>query len=170
MNRTDVAKLVAYVTQLAPAQQFDEYTAIAWFDVLGDLPATLDQAKEATARVARKQQWVFPSAIRGELLAIMPPRQHSGPAAILAAPPSPIEDRIERGRRGAAAAKAAIRPFPGATREDAPDIPENLRRAREAAIDYRAGQKRRDNSMKLGRAGGQVLSQINQARKQAHQQ
>lgn len=165
MNREAVADLVAYVTQLVPAQQFDQYTALAWHDVLGDVPATFEQAREAAARVAKKQQWIYPSVIRGELMAIMPPRQHTGPAAILASPPSPREERIERNARGAALAKAAIKPFPGATREDAPDVPENLRKAREMAVEYRAGQQRRDNAMKLGRAGAEALTKINQARK-----
>jgi hypothetical protein len=75
------------------------------------------------------------------------------------------QDRIERNARGAALAKAAVKPFPGATREDAPDIPENLKKARAAAVEYRAGQKRRDNALKLGATGGRLLSQINQNRK-----
>lgn len=74
------------------------------------------------------------------------------------------EDRIERNRRGAALAKAAVKPFPGATREDAPDIPENLKRARAAAVEYRAGQNRRDNALKLGATGGRLVSQINKQR------
>jgi hypothetical protein len=75
------------------------------------------------------------------------------------------EDRVERNARGAALAKAAVKPFPGAVREDAPDIPENLRKAREAAVDYRADQARRDSALKLGATGGRLLSQINQNRR-----
>jgi hypothetical protein len=164
MKRSDIVALVAYVTQLVPAQNFDEYTALAWHDVLGDLPATLEQAKEATARVAKKQQWIYPSVIRGELMAIMPPRQHTGPAAILASPPSPREDRIERNARGAALAKAAVKPFPGAVREDAPEVPENLRKAREVAAAYKAGNAYRDRNLKLGAAGGQLMNQLSKQR------
>lgn len=79
------------------------------------------------------------------------------------------EARIERNRRGADLVRQALAeatPFRQG-RDDSEAIPDNLRKAREAAVDYRAGQKRRDNSMKLGRAGGQLLSQINQARRAA---
>jgi hypothetical protein len=164
MKRSDIVALVAYVTQLVPAQNFDEYTALAWHDVLGDLPATLEQAKEATARVAKKQQWIYPSVIRGELMAIMPPRQHTGPAAILASPPSPREDRIERNARGAALAKAAVKPFPGSVSKHDDEIPENLKKARAMAAADRLGQAYRDRSMKLGAAGGQLMNDINKQR------
>jgi hypothetical protein len=81
------------------------------------------------------------------------------------------EARIERNRRGADLVRAALAeatPFRQG-RDDSEAIPENLRKAREAAVDYRAGEQRRDNSMKLGRAGGELMTQINQARKQAQQ-
>lgn len=165
MNRKEVAAIVAYVSQLQPAQRFDDYTALAWFDVLGDVDATVEQATKACAAVAKRERWIAPSDIREELLTILREANPPPRAAILQAPPSPREDRIERNARGAALAKAAVKPFPSATREDAPDIPENLKRARAAAVEHRAGQARRDNALKLGAAGGQVLSQINQARR-----
>jgi hypothetical protein len=167
MNKADVAKLVIYVTQLAPAQNFDEYTAAAWHDVLGKVPADFEQAREATARVARKEQWISPNAILGELMAIMPPRQHSNPAPAIEAPSKfePNEDRSARIARGAALVRQALAeatPF-RAHREER-DVPENLRKAREAAAEYKAA-KRRGDPEKLGRAGGQLMTQINQARK-----
>jgi hypothetical protein len=167
MKRFDVVALVAYATQLQPAQQFDEYTADAWFDVLGDLKADAGQARQATAAVAKTERWIYPSAIRAELETILRNTTPPERAAILATPPLPPDERAAAVRRGRAACDAAIaaaNPY-RLTREDAPDIPENLRKAREAAVEYRAGQKRRDNSMKLGATGGQVLSQINQNRR-----
>lgn len=130
-----------------------------------------DAARQAVARLAKRQQWFTPSEIRDEIRAALPPSVLKAPApvrAIMRGDEEQAQDRIERNRRGANAARAAVRPFPGATREDAPDIPENLRKAREMAKEYRASQARRDNSMKLGRTGAEALTQINRARK-AHQ-
>ncbi len=166
MKRSDVVKLVAYVTQLAPAQQFDEYTSDAWHDVLGDLPASLDQARTATAAVAKEQQWIYPSAIREKLLPILAAVQPREPAPAIEQKRAweQVEDRPERMSRGLAAARAAVRPFPGAVREDAPEVPDNLKKAREVAAEYRAGQAYRDRSLKLGRPGAEVLKQINHQR------
>lgn len=170
MKRTAVADLVAYVTQIQPAQKVDAYTADAWWDVLGDLPVEFDAARQAVARLAKRQQWFTPSEIRDEIRAALPPSVLKAPApvrAIMRGDEEQAQDRIDRNRRGANAARAAVKPFPGATREDAPDIPENLRKAREMAVEYRAGQTRRDNSLKLGRAGGELMQQINHQRAQA---
>lgn len=171
MKRTAVADIVAYVTQLNPAQKVDAYTADAWWDVLGDLPVEFGDARQAVARLAKRQQWFTPSQIRDEIRAALPPSAFTAPAperAIEWRAESANAARVERNRRGAALAKAAVKPFPGAVREDAADIPENLRKAREMAVEYRAGQARRDNPMKLGRTGAEALTQINRARK-AHQ-
>jgi hypothetical protein len=165
---TDVVVIVAFVAQMQPAQKFNDYTPDAWSEVLADIPADLDMARAAVVRLAKRQNWFTPGDIRAEIRAALPPSALTAPApvrAIMRGDEEHAQDRIERNRRGADAARAGVRPFPGATREDAPDIPENLKKARAAAVEYRAGQKRRDNSMKLGRAGGQLLSQINQNRK-----
>lgn len=168
MNRETVADLVAYVTQLVPAQQFDQYTALAWFDVLGDLDATFEQARAAAAAVARDQQWIFPSAIREKLLPIL--------AVANPAPPAPaieqkraweqVEDRSERISRGMAKVRAALaeaKPY-RLGREDAAEVPENLRKAREVAKAHKAGQAYRDKNLKLGAAGGQLMNDINKKR------
>jgi hypothetical protein len=172
MKRTAVADIVAYVTQLNPAQKVDAYTADAWWDVLGDLPVEFDAARQAVARLAKRQQWFTPSEIRDEIRAALPPSALAAPApvrAIMRGDEEHAQGRIDRNRRGADAARAGVRPFPGAAREDTTGIPENLKKARAAAVEYRAGQQRRDNALKLGRAGGEAMTQINQARKQAQQ-
>lgn len=163
MKRTAVADLVAYVTQIQPAQKVDAYTADAWWDVLGDLPVEFDAARQAVARLAKRQQWFTPSEIRDEIRAALPPSVLKAPApvrAIMRGDEEQAQDRIERNRRGANAARAAVKPFPGATREDAPEVPKNLKKARQVAAEYRAGQAYRDKSMKLGQAGGQLMNQI----------
>jgi len=168
MKRTAVADLVAYVTQIQPAQKVDAYTADAWWDVLGDLPVEFDAARQAVARLAKRQQWFTPSEIRDEIRAALPPSALAAPApvrAIMRGDEEQAQDRIDRNRRGANAVRAAVRPFPGATREDAPEVPENLRKAREVAVAYKAGQVYRDKNLKLGRAGNEALQRINQARK-----
>jgi hypothetical protein len=96
----------------------------------------------------------------GENPAVIPNRVAIG------GPGRGTDDVAERARRGNERVRQALaeaKPFrQGGT--EGPAIPENLKKAREAAVDYRAGQKRRDNALKLGAAGGQVLSQINQIR------
>jgi hypothetical protein len=72
------------------------------------------------------------------------------------------EDRIDRNRRGADAARAAVKPFPGG-RPVEEAVPENLRKAREAAAAQKAWRRRTDPD-KLGRAGAELLTQINRNR------
>lgn len=170
MKPTDVVVIVAFVAQMQPAQKFNDFTPDAWSEVLADVPADLDMARAAVVRLAKRQMWFTPGEVRTEILRALPPSALAAPAperAIEWRAESANAARIERNRRGAALAKAAVKPFPGATREDAPDIPENLRKARAAAVEYRAGQKRRDNSLKLGRAGGELMQHINHQRAQA---
>jgi hypothetical protein len=165
MKRTAVADLVAYVTQLQPAQKVDAYTADAWWDVLKDLPVDFQDARAAVARLAKRQQWFTPSEIRDEIRAALPPSALAAPApvrAIMRGDEEQAQDRIDRNRRGADAARAAVRPFPGG-RPVEEAIPENLRKAREAAVDHKAWKRRTDPD-KLGRAGAEALTQINRAR------
>jgi hypothetical protein len=171
MNREAVADLVAYVSQLVPAQQFDQYTALAWYDVLGDIPANFEQAREAAAKVAKEQQWIYPSAIRSKLMSIMPPRQHSAPAPAIEAPSKfePNAARSERIARGAARVRQALaEATPFRDRQATAEVPENVRKAREVAADLKA-RARRSDPQTLGRAGGRLLSQINQNRRKASQ-
>lgn len=168
MKDTDAVIVVAFVAEMQPAQQFTKFTPDAWAMVLADVPADLETAKAAVVRLARKKVWFSPGEIRAEILRALPPSALAAPAperAIEWRAEAANSARIERNRRGAAAAKAAVKPFPGATRADAPEIPENLRKAREAAVEYKAGQAYRDKSMKLGRAGNEALQQINRNRK-----
>lgn len=163
MKDTDAVILIAFVAEMQPAQQFSKYTPDAWAMVLADVPADLETAKAAVVRLAKQKVWFSPGEIRSEILRALRPGDLAAPA-----PERAIEwraeeanaARIERNRRGAAMAKAAVKPFPGAVREDAPEVPENLKRARQVAAEYRAGQAYRDKSMKLGQAGGQLMNQI----------
>ncbi|GAB3224245.1 hypothetical protein GCM10027447_12670 [Glycomyces halotolerans] len=147
MRRVDVTDLVAYMTQLQPAQRVDEYTATAWFDVLGDVPATLDQAREATANVAKRERWIFPSAIREELLAILQSANPPAPAPARAIPGryDVDEDRAVRARRGAQRVRealAAAKRHPAAqAREE--ELTEKEQRLRDAVAAHRAGQRTR---------------------------
>lgn len=167
MRPTDVVLVVAFVEQMQPAQRFNDYTPDAWSEVLSDVPADLDEARAAVVRLAKRQTWFTPGEIRAEILRALPPSALQAPA-----PERAIEwraeeanaARIERNRRGAAMAKAAVKPFPGG-REDRSEVPENLRKAREVAAEYRASQDYRDKHLGLGRAGADVLRQINRTRK-----
>lgn len=97
MKPSEVVALVAYVHQLQPAQRMDEYTPDAWHDVLADVPATLEQARQAAAKVARRSTWIAPGEIRGELTRLIRPGKHSDALAL----PSRFESSEGRAARNA---------------------------------------------------------------------
>lgn len=169
MNRQEVTALVAYVTQLNPGQQFDAYTADAWHDVLGDVQATFDQAREATAAVAKRERWIYPSAIREELKAIL--RQANPPprAAAIEAPSKyeTYEDRSERIARNKAKVQVVLDEIAAKKIAEDPheaEISESLRHAREVARQYKRDRDRNDDRGNLGRAGAELLTQIKNRR------
>lgn len=106
MKPSDVVALVAYVHELVPAQRVSEYTPDAWHDVLGDVPASLTEARQAAARVARRSTWIAPGEVRGELTRLIRP----GRSNHLALPSrfESDEDRAARISRGAAMARRAL--------------------------------------------------------------
>lgn len=61
MNSQEAVVLTRYVKALCPQQKFDEFTADAWYDVLGDL--TLADCRTAAAEMARRQPFVSPAEI-----------------------------------------------------------------------------------------------------------
>lgn len=148
MNKTTIVNLIAYTTQLNPAQRFDEYTPVAWHDVLGDLDATFDQCREAVATVARSKPWIYPSDIREELKAILraanpPPR---APAIEAPSKYETYEDRSDRIARNKAKVQVVLDAIAAKkVREDPHEanIPENLRHAREVARQYKRERDRR---------------------------
>lgn len=147
MKRTEVAALVGYTSQLAPAQRFDEYTPDAWFDVLGDLPANYEQARQAVAAVAKREKWIAPSAIREELKAILRAANPPPKAAAIEAPSKfeTYEDRSARIARNKAKVQAVLDEIAAKKTAEDPhesDIPENLRLAREVARQYRRDRDR----------------------------
>jgi len=69
VNGEDVARLCRYVQALSPAQRWTEYTPDAWADVLRPVHASYDEAKAATAAVARRQPYIAPADIIAEIRA-----------------------------------------------------------------------------------------------------
>ncbi|WP_381801051.1 hypothetical protein [Streptomyces niveus] len=65
MTPEEAVVLARYVRALCPQQKFDEYTADAWHDVLGEWP--LPAARAAAAAVAKQQPFVSPAEIIGEI-------------------------------------------------------------------------------------------------------
>lgn len=65
MTPTEMVMLTRYIKALCPQQQIDEYTADAWHDVLGHLD--LADARHAAVAVARRQPFIAPSEIIGEV-------------------------------------------------------------------------------------------------------
>jgi hypothetical protein len=142
MNRQEVTALVAYVTQLNPGQQFDAYTADAWHDVLGDVKATFDQARAATAAVAKRERWIYPSAIREELKVILRAANPPPKAAAIEAPSKfeTYEDRSARIARNKSKVQAVLDEISAKKVREDPheaDISESLRHAREVARQYK---------------------------------
>jgi hypothetical protein len=74
MNSQEAAVLCRYVRALCPQQKFDEFTPDAWHDVLGDYQLT--DARQAAARIARRQPFVAPSEIADEIGKIRGSRIH----------------------------------------------------------------------------------------------
>lgn len=66
MRPSDTVRLLALVTQIAPAQKVDEFTPDAWHLVVGDLD--YDEAREAVIAVARRQAWIAPADVVQEAL------------------------------------------------------------------------------------------------------
>jgi hypothetical protein len=142
MKKTTIVDLIAYTTQLNPAQRFDEYTPVAWHDVLGDLNATFEQCREAISRVARTERWIYPSAIREELKSILRAANPPPRAAAIEAPSKyeTYEDRSERIARNKAKVQAVLDEVAAKKVREDPheaDIPESLRHAREVARQYK---------------------------------
>jgi hypothetical protein len=75
MNSQEAAMLCRYVRALCPQQKFDEYSPDAWHDILGSYALT--DAREAAARVARRQPFVAPSEIADEISKIRAERTHN---------------------------------------------------------------------------------------------
>lgn len=65
MTPDETVILARYVRALCPQQKFDEYTPDAWHDVLGDYHLT--DARTAAAAVAKRQPFVSPAEIIGEI-------------------------------------------------------------------------------------------------------
>jgi hypothetical protein len=74
MNSQEAAVLCRYVRALCPQQKFDEFSPDAWHDILGDYQ--LADARQAAARVARRQPFVAPSEIADEIGKIRGERTH----------------------------------------------------------------------------------------------
>lgn len=75
MTPDETVILARYVRALCPQQKFDEYTPDAWHDVLGEY--TLNDARQAAARVAKRQPFVAPAEIADEITTIRHERTHN---------------------------------------------------------------------------------------------
>lgn len=106
MNSQEATVLCRYVKALCPQQKFDEFTADAWGDVLRGY--RLDDAREAAARIAKRQPFIAPSEIATEIATIRAGRTHD----FVYEPP--VGDRdpnyIERYRQQLAATGDGYRP------------------------------------------------------------
>lgn len=97
MNANEALLLCRYVRACCPQQAIDEYTPTAWADLLGDI--RLEDAKEATRRVASKQPFVAPAEIRAEVRRIRSKRISDHPP--LTPPPDLSELEQRQWRRQA---------------------------------------------------------------------
>ncbi len=62
MKPTETVRLTRLVKAVCPQQQFDEYTADAWADLLGDL--RLEDCMIAVRQLGQQQAFIAPSEIR----------------------------------------------------------------------------------------------------------
>lgn len=135
MNLTETVRLLRIVVALAPSQKVDEFTPDAWQIVLSDL--SYDECAAAIGRVARRQPYVAPSDIVGEVLCsrrdraarlplgAVPDADPDDPRAYTAALRHgryrlPGPDAIERGRDAVAALVAT---FPHTLRDRSKSAP-----------------------------------------------
>lgn len=103
MTPKETVLLARYVKACCPQQKFDEYTADAWFDVLGELP--LSDCKAAVTALAREQPFIGPSEIWGEVRRIRRERIKDA-GGVPAPPPDLLDDPQAYGRALQAAATA----------------------------------------------------------------
>lgn len=68
MTPTEAVRLIAFVTQISPAQKFDEFTADAWHALLEDVP--FGDSLEAVKRIGRRQPYVAPADVIAEVRVI----------------------------------------------------------------------------------------------------
>lgn len=135
MNEEETVVLARYVKALCPQQKFDEFTADAWHDVLGDF--SLIDARSAAAAVARRQPFVSPAEIIGEIKRLRGDRADSFqgpglPAEIPDADPDDVPAYLAalRAQRTRAADGMQLKPrkmaelMPGVGRDVPPEIAE----------------------------------------------
>lgn len=84
MTSEEAVILTRYVKACCPQQHMDEYTADAWFDLLGDLP--LEDCRRAVGAITARQVFVAPAEIRAEVRRIREERLDRSPV-----PPPPPE-------------------------------------------------------------------------------
>ena len=93
MTPKETVLLAAYVKACCPQQAMGEYTPDAWHDLLGDLPFA--DCREAVTAVAKRQPFVAPAEIRGEVRKIRDLRLAK---TSLPAPPADAADQPGRYR------------------------------------------------------------------------
>lgn len=77
MTPTEAVKLTRLVKAICPQQQFDEYTADAWGDLLADM--RLDDCTEAVKRLGQQQPFIAPAEIRAAVRKIRTDRLERTP-------------------------------------------------------------------------------------------
>lgn len=114
MTPTETVQLVAFVSQISPAQKLDEFTADSWHELLDDLP--FGDALAAVKRVGRRQPFIAPADIRAEVRVIRRERLDKADSTYV---PPPGEQSFSDYQRGLLAHRRAV--------GDGAEIPEPLR-------------------------------------------
>lgn len=91
MNPTEAITLCRYVKAACPQQKFDEYTPLAWADLLDDI--RMDDAKAAVKALAKRQPFVSPAEIRAEVKRIRKARVDGATPPIPPAGLTQLEER-----------------------------------------------------------------------------
>lgn len=96
MNRAECVQLVAYVQSLAPHQQIGDLTALAWHDILADIPFGV--ARKAVAEVASRQTFIAPADILAmvrRLRAAVHPAAQAKAAELDDTPPADVQAYLD---------------------------------------------------------------------------
>jgi hypothetical protein len=65
MEREQMVDLVQFIAQLCPAQKINRGTAVAWYDVIGDLD--FEAARNAVIALKHSQSWIEPASVIAEV-------------------------------------------------------------------------------------------------------
>lgn len=90
MTNAEAVVLCRFAKACCPQQAFDAYTPDAWFELLSDL--TFRDCKDAVVRIVKRQPFVAPAEIRGEIDLVRIERMKTFERQFTLIPPAHLAD------------------------------------------------------------------------------